>query len=116
MMYHKLIVGILFLMCLVIETGLASDTAVNTPNRGFLKVYTNYTVENPNSDMELAYYRSYKIFSIDGKLIRVVPRSLTEPQKISIPEGEYKIIANLEGKESDTIRVHIETGKISVIK
>ncbi len=116
MIYHKFIIGLILLIGLTNQPGTADDTTTHPLTTGFVKVYTNYTVENPNSDMELAYYKPYSIFSIDGELIRYISRSLSVPQKIRLPEGEYTIIAALKGIEKDTIQVTIEAGKISVIQ
>lgn len=116
MVYLKNVIGIVLFVGVIALTGTADDTTAHTPSTGFLKVYTHYTVENPNSDMELAYYEPYSIYSIDGELIGVIPRSLTEPKKISLPEGEYTITADLKGNDKNTIRVTVEAGKISVIK
>ena len=94
--------------------------AVNSKN-GTLVVYSAYDAgANFNArDPYRPIHSDYKIFSLDGSLLRAVHNDsgtiLQDPAPVELPAGKYRVVANANGYGRVTIPVVIEAHQTTVL-
>jgi hypothetical protein len=95
-------------------------SSVSSPN-GTLVVYSAYDVgANVNArDPYRPVHSDYKIFSLDGNLLRAVQNDsgtiLQEPVPVELLAGKYRVVANANGYGQVTIPVFIKAQQTTVL-
>ena len=87
----------------------------NEERNGFLRVYsaTEWTTES-DGPSQLSY-TNYQIDAADGSLFREVINGDYEPTRVILPTGSYTVVASSDTSGEVSVRVAIETGKLTVV-
>lgn len=103
------------------------DTAVGPPRllaenhaaEGGLVVYSGYDVGGGGIDSDYSHHSDYKIYSLDGKLIKYLSNKVSaimeDPATVSLPPGKYKVVAKAAGSGMVTVPVVIEQAKTTTV-
>jgi hypothetical protein len=100
--------------------GPPQTSSVNSKH-GTLVVYSAYEVgANFNGrDPDRPVHSDYKIFSLDGSLLRAVHNDsdtiLQDPVPVELPAGKYRVVANANGYGRATIPVVIAAHQTTVL-
>lgn len=78
---------------------------------GWLVVYSALDDDMSLSDDPIYPHSGYKIYSLDGTRLEYVNNNLAEPDTVSLPPGEYIVIASATSFNVVTLPVVIEDGK-----
>ena len=87
---------------------------------GLLIVYSAYDQHAHFDDPNYArFYTDYRVFSKAGDLLKIVHnnqgRLSPEPEQVSLPAGEYRIVARANGYGPVSLCVPIQAGKVTLV-
>lgn len=101
------------------------NSTATTSTNGMLEVYSAYEacpVYDKYGDMQsdtIQKYSGYKIFSPNGKLLRVVQNDrgkvIPFPELVQLPPGTYRVVARAHGFGHVTVPTIIKSNEMTVI-
>ena len=101
--------------------GPAMQSPPKVSTNGTLVVYSAYevTADFNARDPNRPEYSDYKIFTADGRLLQRVHNNsgtmLQDPMPVSLPRGEYRVVAMANGYGFVTVPVIIEPNQSTIL-
>ena len=101
--------------------GPVQTSAPQPSNEGFLTVYSAYDAGGHfySRKFDGREYSDYSIFNAQDQLLRKIHNStdsiIEEPATVSLPPGEYQVIARANGYGNVTVPVTIEQDRQTII-
>lgn len=82
-------------------------------------MYSASDLGAPGDPENVSYHSGYKIYSLDGKKVKHVSNKVgtyfEDPATVSLPPGEYKVLARATALGMVTVPVVIEAGKTTSV-